>query len=208
MEGRDMDCSKGRRRYGRIVILTVLVISAAVVGAAGSSLTKAKVLKAQKKISEQLYTENVKSGFAELNPLKMEEYPEITKAVRDYYKQQGEETGFVESYDDICVYTKEGRYRGTYVAFARYNMKIWDVYTKVPGLSTLYVAKDEEGNYQVSASVEDEKVKSNIQKIAMHEDVQALMSETQAAYQTAVRSDALLKEALADLENAYKNVDA
>ena len=87
-------------------------------------------------------------------------------------------------------------------------MKIRDVYTKVPGLSTVYVVKDEEGGYQISASVEDEKVKSHIQKIAEHEDVQALMAETQEAYQTAVRSDALLQEALADLENAYKNVQA
>ena len=208
MEGRDKDCSKSQGKYRKIAILAVLIISVAVVGAASSSLTKAKVQKAQKKTSEQLYTENLKSGFAELNPLKMDEYPEITGAVRDYYKQQGEEAGFVESYDDICVYTKEGKYRGTYVVFARYNMKIREVYTKVPGLSTLYVVKDEEGGYQVSASVEDEKVKSNIQKIAAHEDVQALMSETQDAYQTAVRSDALLKEALADLENAYNNVDA
>ena len=50
--------------------------------------------------------------------------------------------------------------------------------------------------------------KEYIQKIAEHEDVQELMSETQEAYQAAVRSDALLQEALADLENAYKNVDA
>ena len=94
------------------------------------------------------------------------------------------------------------------MAFARYNMKIRDVYTKVPGLSTVYIAEDEEGRYQVSASVEDEIVKEYIQKIAEHEDVQELMSETQEAYQAAVRSDALLQEALADLENAYKNVDA
>ena len=56
--------------------------------------------------------------------------------------------------------------------------------------------------------MEDEKVKSHIQKIAAHEDVQALMAETQDAYRKAVQSDALLQEALADLEDAYKKADA
>ena len=208
MEGREKDCSDGRRKHWKIVILIFLAVFAAVIGAAGSSLTKAKVQKAQKKISDHLYTENRRSEYILLNPLRMEEDPKLTGAVRDYYRQQEQEAGFVESYDDICVYTKEGKYRGTYVAFARYNMKIRDVYTKVPGLSTVYIAEDEEGRYQVSASVEDEIVKEYIQKIAEHEDVQELMSETQEAYQAAVRSDALLQEALADLENAYKNVDA
>lgn len=208
MEGKEKVCSKSRARYGRIVILMFLVTLAAAVGAVGSSLTKAKVQKAQKKISDQLYTRNVRSGFEELNPLKMEEYPEITGAVRDYYRQQEEEAGFVESYDDLCVYTKEGEYRGTYVAFARYNMKIRDVYTKVPGLSTVYIVEDEEGGYQVNTSVEDDKVKSYIQKVAAHEDVQALMAETQDEYQRAVQSDALLMEALTDLEDAYKKADA
>ena len=208
MEGRDKDCPRSRRKYKKFAILAFLVISVAAVGSVGSSLTKAKVQKAQKTISGRLYTENRRSGFAELNPLKREEYPEISEAVRDYYRQQGEEAGFVESYDDISVYTKEGKYRGTYVAFARYNMKIRDVYTKVPGLSTMYIVEDREGGFKVSVSVEDEKVKAHIQKIAAHEDVQALMAETQDAYRKAVQSDALLQEALADLEDAYKKADA
>ena len=87
-----------------MVILLFLVISAAAVGAAGSGLTKAKVQKAQKTIPGNLYTENYRSRFAELNPLRMEEYPEITAAVKDYYSQQEEETGFVESYDDLCIW--------------------------------------------------------------------------------------------------------
>ena len=40
--------------------------------------------------------------------------------------------------------------------------------------------------------------------IAQHRDVQALMDETQSLYQEAVGSDALLKEALSDLKNAYE----
>ena len=103
------------------------------------------------------------------------------------------------------VYTKLGKYKDTYVAFVRYDMKIRDIYTEVPGLSTVYVTKDENGICQVSAKAEDDEVASYIQMIAQHEDVQALISETQQAYQEAVQSDALLQEALSDLKDAYEN---
>jgi len=91
------------------------------------------------------------------------------------------------------------------VVFAAYNMKIRDIYTKVPGLGTLYIVENTTDEFQVSAAVEDEKVKDFIQVIAQHEDVQDLMNETQSTYQEAVRSDALLGEALTDLQNAYED---
>ncbi len=204
MEGRERDCLSRRRRLRRGMMLLLLIMLTVTAGAAGSSLTEAKVQKAQKTSSDCLIVENRGCEVMELNPLRMEEYPEITEAVRGFYRQQQEEAGFVESYDDVRVYTKEGRYKGTYVAFARYDMKIRDIYTKVPGLGTVYVEEDGEGGYQVSASVEDEDVKSYIRKIAEHGDVQALMDSTQSSYQTALKGDALLQEALADLKNAYE----
>lgn len=204
MEGREKDCLSRRRRRKAGMAFVTLIVLTVTAGAAGSDLTEAKVQKAQKTSSECLIVENRYCGIMELNPLRREEYPEITEAVRAYYRQQQEEAGFVESYDDIRVYTKEGRYKGTYVAFARYDMKIRDIYTKVPGLGTVYVEEDNAGGYRVSASVEDEDVKSYIRRITEHEDVESLMASTQDSYQEAVRSDALLKEALADLKSAYE----
>ena len=198
MEGTKRDCPSVRRRSKGGYLLVFLVALAAALVAAGSSLTEAKVQKAQKTTSDRLYVENRGCEVMELNPLRTEEYPEITEAVREYYKQQEEEASFVDSYEDITVYTKQGIYRGTYVVFARYNMKIKEIYTKVPGLGTLYIVENEADGYQVNAAVEDEKVKDYIQVIAQHRDVQALMDETQSLYQEAVGSDALLKEALSD----------
>ena len=205
MEGTKRDCPSVRRRSKGGYLLIFLVALAAALVAAGSSLTEAKVQKAQKTISDRLYVENRGCEVMELNPLRTEEYPEITDAVREYYRQQGEEASFAESYDDIHIYTKEGRYRGTYVAFAAYDMKIKDIYTKVPGLGTVYVESDEEGGCRIIANVKDQEIKEYIQMVAQHEDVQKLMTKTQKAYQEAVRSDALLQEALLDLKNAYEN---
>lgn len=200
-EARPANRRKHRKGIGIILMLVFMVV---IVGAAGSSLTEAKVQKAQKTDSDYVNVENGGCKTMELNPLRKEEYPEITNAVREYYKQQKEEAGFVDSYDDICVYTKQGIYRDTYVVFVRYAMKIKDIYTKVPGLGTLYIVKNEADEYQINTTVEDEKVKDYIRVITQHEDVQALMEETQVTYQEALRSDALLEESLADLQNAYE----
>ena len=186
MEGTKRDCPSVRRRSKGGYLLVFLVALAAALVAAGSSLTEAKVQKAQKTTSDRLYVENRGCEVMELNPLRTEEYPEITEAVREYYKQQEEEASFVDSYEDITVYTKQGIYRGTYVVFARYDMKIKEIYTKVPGLGTLYIVENEADGYQVNAAVEDEKVKDYIQVIAQHRDVQALMDETQSLYKEAV----------------------
>lgn len=205
MKGRGKDCSSGGKRYRTVNMIVVFVILILLVGVTKLSLTEAKAKKAQKTNSEEIQVENKGCESMELNPLRTEEYPEITSAVDAYYESLGEKASFVDSYDNVKVYTKLGKYRDTYVAFARYDMKIKDIYTKVPGLGTVYVRKGQDGQYQVSADVEDGEVKSYIEGIVQHEDVKALMNETQSAYQAAVQSDALLKEALMDLKNAYED---
>ena len=40
--------------------------------------------------------------------------------------------------------------------------------------------------------------------MAAHEDVQVMMEESRKEYQKAVQSDALLREALSDLKQAYE----
>ncbi len=65
--------------------------------------------------------------------------------------------------------------------------------------------KDSQGNYQITQQVKKKEIREYINRIAEHEDVQALMNQTHESYQKAVGSDALLKEALDDLKDAYEN---
>ena len=162
MDGRSKDYSARRKVRGRAGIIITLAVLVLVIGVAGFSLTNEKARKAQKTNSEDLKTENRGCSSMELNPLRMDEYPEITGVVDKYYQSLGDKASFVEAYDNIKVYTKLGKYKDTYVAFVRYEMKIKDIYTKVPGLGTVYVCKDKDGGYQVSAAVEEEDVKSYI----------------------------------------------
>lgn len=186
------------------VVCSLLLIL--LLGAVGYVFTEEKAQNVQKINSDKVIVRNFGNETAELNPLREETDTEIALAVREHYEELGKKANFVESYDDVKTYTKKGQSQDSYIVFARYEMKIKDIYTKVPGLGTFYVIKDEtSGTYEVSAQTEDEEVKEYIGRLTAHSDVQALFDEINAEYTAAVQSDALLKEALADLKNAYED---
>ena len=197
---------KGYKRWGFILVLFLLVL---IVGALGFGLTEEKEKKVQKTehfvSSDKVVLVNGGCENMQTNPLKEETDEQMIKAVEDYYTDKKADAEFVEMYDHFKVYTKSGKYKDTYVAFVRYDMKIKDIYTEVPGLGTLYVTKDSQGNYQITQQVKKKEIRAYISRIAGHEDVQALMDQTHEAYQNAVDSDALLREALNDLKQAYED---
>ena len=198
-----------KNRYKRLVFILVLFSLVLLVGILGFGLTKEKEKKVQKTeqfvSSQKVVLVNGGCENMQTNPLKEETDEQMIKAVKDYYTEKKADTEFVEMYDHFKIYTKSGKYKDTYVAFVRYDMKIKDIYTEVPGLGTLYVKKDSQGNYQITQQVKKKEIREYINRIAEHEDVQALMNQTHESYQKAVGSDALLKEALDDLKDAYEN---
>lgn len=175
-------------------------------GVVGFGLTDEKPRKAQMIRKESTLVKDTICKVQKLNPLKKDAYPEINKAVKEYYKKLAEKADFVESYRNIQVYTKTGNYRDSYVAFVTYGMKIKDIYTEVPGLGTLYVKKDQKsGSYKVMSGKINAQTKVYMNAMAGQQDVQALLAKVETEYKEAVQSDALLQEALEDLKNAYED---
>ena len=153
--------------------------------------------------SEDVQTENKGWREAESNPLREETDSEITEAVRRYYEERTAQSPFAEGYENLKTYTKRGKYKDTYLAFVRYDMKIKDIYTMAPGLEILYIEPDEEtGELCVEEEMPDQETREASQLLASQEDAGQLMTEVQAAYDGAVASDAILAEALSDLEEA------
>ncbi|MEZ3437093.1 MAG: hypothetical protein K1W34_21300 [Lachnospiraceae bacterium] len=181
-----------------------LLLLAAVTGIAGFGFTGGKAQKAQKINWDTVETINPGSQAEILNPLRENTDVKLTETVREYYGHLGDSKSFIEDYGDIRVYTKLGKYTGSYIAFVRYEMKIKDIYTKVPGLGTLYIEKDRtSGEYEVKTDP-DEELKEFLPFISTHEDVQKLLEATDKEYESAVQSDALLRESLLDLKSAYE----
>lgn len=156
-------------------------------------------------VSNLLLRENIGCRVMEANPLTEASEEGLKEAVSEYYETLAGHADFVESYNNLSIYTKLGKYKGSYIVFVRYDMKIRDIYTMVPGLGTLYLEEDEKHNWQVASKSGDEEVQEYVNDIVTHKDVRELMSGIQEDYAEAVASDAMLAEALRDLKDAYEN---
>lgn len=177
-----------------------------VIGILGFGLTGGGAQKVQKMNHEAVRAENPGCEVEALNPLREERYSGIVSAVKEHYRQLDSDRAFIKAYDNIRVYTKLGKYTGSYIVFVKYEMEIKDIYTKVPGLGTLYAEKNgTSGKYEIKNDSKDAEFKEYMSLIGSHEDVKKLLDETNEEYEKAVNSDALLKEALMDLKNAYEN---
>lgn len=194
-----------RRRRTGIAVCVLLAVTAVAAGAVyrGEKAARDREEQTVPVQSEDVQTENKGWREAESNPLREETDSEITEAVRRYYEERTAQSPFAEGYVNLKTYTKRGKYKDTYLAFVRYDMKIKDIYTMAPGLEILYIEPDEEtGELCVEEELPDEGTRDAAQLLASQEDAGQLMAEVQAAYDQAVASDAILAEALADLEAA------
>ncbi len=194
-----------RRRMTGIAVCVLLAVTAVAAGAVyrGEKAARDREEQTIPVQSEDVQTENKGWREAESNPLREETDSEITEAVRRYYEERTAQSPFAEGYENLKTYTKRGKYKDTYLAFVRYDMKIKDIYTMAPGLEILYIEPDEEtGELCVEEELPDEGTRDAAQLLASQEDAGQLMAEVQVAYDQAVASDAILAEALADLEAA------
>lgn len=184
--------------------LAAAAVLAALAVTAGFAATPEKAHQIEvHRITKDVPARNFGCTEAELNPLREDGHPRISRAVKDYYTELARKKDFIEKYDDLRIYTKVGEYRDTYIVFVGYRMKIKDVYTEVPGMSTLYAVNDRTNKTcQVSDRLPDGGDDTYIRLLAEHEDVLGLMQRTQEEYEAAVQSDALLAEALSDLKKA------
>lgn len=186
-----------RKRY---IVPGLLALS---VVAAGVGVTREKSQEVQRINAGIGHAGNMGYESVVLNPLVEEQDGELPDAVKEYYRTLHEDAGFVEYYDNVQVYTKRGKLPESYIVFVTYEMKIPDIYTKVPGLGTLYVTKDKD-TFRIEKDGHGPEILQCVQMLSAHDDVQGLLRDVNSRYEQAVREDALLREALSDLKRAYE----
>lgn len=187
----------------RWIVLLLLFMT---IGAAGYGFTREESQKVQKTSSLKIQAVYLECESEEANPLLEDAVLEVNRAVEEYFAKMQEETGYVEAYHNLHVYTKEGKDADTYVTFVTYDMKIRGIYTEVPGLATFY-AKKEKDKMQVISDPKESDVQRYIARFTKHQDVQNLFRKVNEEYNGALQSDALLREALGELQNAYGSTE-
>lgn len=149
------------------------------------------------------------------NTLEKNAYPEVNAIIQKYYTALGSKDiegiqsvvddldvteqakitkdQYLESYNSVETYTKNGQEDGTYIVFAKYNYKFKGFDTQIPGLSQLYVCTREDGSLYISIQEQDEATANLIAKTVQETDVQELVQGVQQEYQTVLEQNEDLK---------------
>ena len=100
---------------------------------------------------------------------------------------------YIESYENIDCYTKEGPEDHSYVVYVAYDVKFLQMDTLAPGLARLYVVADSDGNYCIYAPYSSE-VEAYMDEVDKSEDVVLLAREIDEKMGEALASDEKLRE--------------
>lgn len=106
---------------------------------------------------------------------------------------------YIEDYKTVTCYTKPGPVDGSYVAFVYYEIKFNDIDTVAPGLTTLYICKNEDGSLYINDWESDEKITDYVKTVAAQDDVVDLLNKVQVLYAEALEGDEALNTFMAEL---------
>lgn len=108
-------------------------------------------------------------------------------------------SNYIETFENLNVLSKDGPVENSYVAFVYYEIKFKDIETLAPGLTTLYICKNENGNLQINDGELAEDVTEYIKNMASAEDVKAIFDRVEVKYSEATDADAQLKQFMESL---------
>lgn len=167
----------------------------------------------------------------EENPLETDAYEEINTLILKYF--HGLSTGdiplvedvvdvlsdeeikviekkkdYVESYNDIVCYTKKGLEDNTFVVFASYEMKFYNIATSAPGIMALYVFQGEDGDYRIFNGDASEELTDYVLQLAAEDDVASVIADVDARYQQLVEENEDLGKFAQAMLEAQKDAES
>ena len=193
---------KENKRITIIVLAFVVLVAAAVI--ISTLVGKSEKGKEAVLMTEAESTEETYIAVPE-EPLEEDAYPEVNALVKKYYQAMADgdvatllsitsnmdekeqikaakKSEYIESYPVVKCYTKKGPVEDSYVVYAYYEVKLFDYDSLAPGLNTLYICKNEEGNYYINDGEQDDKIVEYCKEISAQDDVIDLFNTVQVKY--------------------------
>ncbi len=208
------------KKYFMPVIFFLAVVATIVIALCANRRTKEE---SQKPEDAEL------AATYEIPEVAMEEnaYPEINALVEKYYNASAsgdvetieeiykglEDTEllkavaaseYIEDYENIVVYTKQGPVPGSYVAYVYNEVKLFEYDKTVPGLETLYICTDENGNLYINGDIADGNEIEYLKQINVQADVIDLNNKVASQYNEMVSSDETLAELLTQMRSGLQ----
>lgn len=137
------------------------------------------------------YTYMQKHDLAKLKTM-VEDRQELVKKYRSMRK-------YVTRYEDLDYLTQQGADKDSYLVYVTYQMKIKNIKTPAPGMTTYYVAKNGNSFLIYNNEKHDTKEMADARKQSQNSrEVKSLIRRVNKKYERAVRADDKLKEFLKD----------
>ena len=149
------------------------------------------------------------------NVLQKNAYPEVNSLIDSFYTAWGQKNveqmkeltdsfdatdeakvsnaSYIENYSNVTVYTKQGLTEDSFVVFVSYDLKFTDVETAAPGLSQLYVMKNDEDRFIIHNDDSNEEINAYMAEVTQDADVQALITEVETRLNEAMDADPEVK---------------
>jgi hypothetical protein len=163
-----------------------------------------------------------------VDAMKKDAYPELNELVKNYFTAMqdndlytytqlrsqtdaleeaklGAKSEYIESYDNICCYTKAGPYTDSYMVYVTYDLKLKDWDKTAPALVTLVVCTKESGELYVYSGSFEENVAEYIKGITSQEDVVELYNSVEQEYKEVVEADPAFREYMSALNQLIKD---
>ena len=201
-----------------VVVFVVLVIGMI---ALSNIIGKSSKSKEATLMTESEGTEETTIAIPE-EPLEEDAYPEINALVKQYYQAMADgdietlqkiksamdekeqikiqkKSEYIENYPTIKCYTKKGPVEDSFVVYAYYQVKLKDYDSLAPGLNTLYICKNSDGNYYVNDGEQDETIINYCKAVSSQDDVIDLFNSVQVEYNELKTTDEKLSQFLDEL---------
>lgn len=211
-------------RHSKIVMPVVLVLCVAVtVGIAINANKKEETEEETVETAEDINISNSQVTVPEV-PMEKDAVPEINELVSTYYQamvegdtdtmsklmyklddteilRAKETSKYLEAYPTLEVYTKAGPKEDTYMVYVYTEVKFYDYDKPIPGLTTYYVCRNEDGEYYFNVDwEEDDDILNYIRELNLQDDYIDLNNKVAAAYNDMVAEDEELREFIIDLK--------
>jgi uncharacterized protein YgiM (DUF1202 family) len=202
------------------IILLVAVVITIIIALGANKRTKGAV---------QTSTAETEASTYEVPQVSMElnAYPEVNALVEKYYAASAAgdadtlsqiykglddteilksvaASEYIEKFENIDVYTKPGPVEGSYVAYVYNEVKLYEYDANVPGLETLYICSDDNGELYINGDIADINELDYLKQINVQEDVIDLNNKVASSYNEMVSADEQLAELLTKMRSGLQ----
>ncbi len=113
-------------------------------------------------------------------------------------------SSYIERFENIDVYTKPGPLPGSYVAYVYNEVKLYDYEGDVPGLETLYICTDDNGQLYINGDIADANELDYLKQVNVQADVIDLNNKVASSYNELVSGDEKLAELLTQMRSGLQ----